>query len=167
MMKESLCSVCCQFNMNRVLAEYMDKFYMPSKMLSDELARNDREALKQALQDAQQILSQWENVTIGGLTTSVDKKEVVAEGEHVEVACSVDLNGAPASLYQVELFYMLRDTSEHRVIPMRPKDTSHRPSVFECGFEIAGRGLLSINARVKPSSPILQDLYPALVKWAQ
>ncbi|MEN6427333.1 MAG: alpha-glucan family phosphorylase [Phycisphaerales bacterium] len=166
MMKQSIGSINCQFNMNRVLAEYVDKFYAPSKTLAEDLARNDCEALKQALHDAQEITRLWDSITIGGLTTSVDKKDVVAEGEHVEVACSVDLNGAPAGLFDVELFYMLRDTNEHRVISMRPKDVSQRPVVFECGFEIAGRGLLTINARIKPASPILKDLHPELVKWA-
>jgi len=32
---------------------------------------------------------------------------------------------------------------------------------------MAGRGLFSLNARIKPASPILQDLYPEWVKWAQ
>jgi starch phosphorylase len=166
MMKQSICSTCCQFNMNRVLAEYMDKFYAPSKALTEDLARDNHKSLKLALHDAQEINRLWENIQIGGLTTSVDKKDVVAEGEQVEVACTVDLGGAPAGLFQVELFYMLRDTNEHRVIPMQPKDASGNRLVFSCGFEIAGRGLLSINARIKPSSPILQDLHPNLVKWA-
>jgi len=166
MMKQSLCSVCCQFNMNRVLAEYVDKFYAPATALTEDLTRNQHESLKQALANGRQIVELWDKITIGGLTTSVDKQEVVAEGEHVEVTCSVDLNGAPAGLFEVELFYMLRDSNEHRIIPMRPVNPSHRPVVFGCGFEIAGRGLLSINARIKPSSPILQDLHPELVKWA-
>jgi starch phosphorylase len=166
MMKQSICSVCCQFNMNRVLAEYTDKFYAPSKALTEDLVRNNHESLKRALDNAHEIHRLWDGIHIGGLTTSVDKKDVVAEGEHVEVACGVDLNGAPADLFQVELFYMLRDTNEHRIIPMRPRNPSGGRVVFDCGFEIAGRGLLSINARIKPSSPILQDLYPHLVKWA-
>ena len=100
-------------------------------------------------------------------STSVDKSDVVAEGEHVEVTCTVDLDGVPAGLFEVELFYMLRDTNEHQIIPMQPKNAAEAPGVFGCGFEIAGRGLLSMNARIKPASPILQDLYPNLVKWAQ
>ncbi len=166
MMKQSVCSVCSQFNMNRVLAEYMDKFYAPAKTLVEDLGRDNCASLKQALHDAQEITRLWDSISIGGLTTSVDKKDVVAEGEHVEVACAVDLNGTPAKLFDVELFYMLRDTNEHRVIPMRPRNASDRPVVFECGFEIAGRGLLTINARIKPASPILKDLHPELVKWA-
>jgi hypothetical protein len=166
MMKQSLCSVCCQFNMNRVLAEYVDKFYAPATTLVTDLTRNHHESLTQALHTAEEITALWDNIAIGGLTTSVDKEEVVAEGEHVEVACTVDLHGAPVGLFEVELFYMLRDSREHRVISMRPGETSQGPVTFKCGFELAGRGLLSINARIKPASPILQDLYPQLVKWA-
>jgi hypothetical protein len=97
----------------------------------------------------------------------VDKKEVVSEGERIGVTCEVHPDGAPAGLFTVELFCMLHDQNEHRVIPMRPRDAGMSPIVFECDFEATGRGLFSVNARIKPASQILQDLYPGLVKWAQ
>jgi len=50
---------------------------------------------------------------------------------------------------------------------MQPKNTPEALGVFGCAFDIAGRGQLSMNARIRPASPILQDLYPDLVKWAQ
>ena len=123
MMKQSVSSVCCQFNMNRVLAEYMDKFYAPSK------APDGRSGPQQSrISEAGPSQTPGDQPAvgqdpIGGLTTSVDKKDVVAEGEHVEVTCTVDLNGAPAGLFEVELFYMLRDTNEHRIIPMQPQES--------------------------------------------
>ena len=167
MMKESVYSICCQFNMNRVLGEYIEKFYVPSRKAVNDLVRGNREPLKQALRDAQEVLRNWDRITVTGFSTSVDKKEVVAEGQRVEVTCTVNLNGAPAGLFAVELFYVLHDQNEYRVIPMRARDAEKTPAVFACEFEIAGRGLLSMNARIKPSTPILQDLYPDLVRWAQ
>lgn len=166
-MKESMYSVCSKFNMNRMLGEYIDKLYRPSKTALDELSRDDYNPLKQALLGAREIQKYWDNIRVTGFSTSVDKKEVVTEGERVEVLCQVDLNGAPASLFEVELFCMLHDQDEYKVRPMRPRDLGKRPIVFECDFEIAGRGLFSMNARIKPSAPILQDLYPELVRWAQ
>jgi hypothetical protein len=79
----------------------------------------------------------------------------------------VDLNGVPAGLLAVELFYTLAEQNDRKIVPMRPKDAGKVPGVFGCGFDIAGRGQLSMNARIRPASPILQDLYPNLVKWAQ
>jgi starch phosphorylase len=166
MMKESISSICCRFNMNRVLADYVEKFYLPSRAMTQELARDRHKPLKQALHSAQEILRNWDRIAIGGFSTSVDKKEVITEGERVEVTCAVSLNGAAAGLFEVELFYLLRDRNEYGVVPMRSRGAENGHDVFECTFEIAGRGLLSMNARIKPSAPILQDLYPDLVKWA-
>ncbi len=167
MMKESISSVCCRFNMNRALADYVEKFYLPSRETMRELARDHHKPLREALRSAQEILRNWDRITIAGFSTSVDKKEMITEGERVEVTCTVSLNGAPAELFEVELFYLLRDRNEYGVIPMRSRGAENGRGVFECTFDIAGRGLLSMNARIKPSAPILQDLYPDLVKWAQ
>jgi starch phosphorylase len=167
MMKESISSICCQFNMNRVLADYADKFYGPSKVMADELSQNNYELLRQAVHNGQDLRTNWDRITVTGFSTSVDASDVVTEGQHVEVTCRVDLDGVPPGLLTVELFYMLAEQSERRIVPMRPKDSAETLGLFGCAFDIAGRGQLSMNARIRPASPILQDLYPDLVKWAQ
>jgi starch phosphorylase len=167
MMKESISSICCQFNMNRVLADYADKFYGPSRVMTEELSQNNYGALRQAVRSGQDLLTNWDKIAVTGFSTSVDASDVVTEGQRVEVTCRVDLNGVPAGLLAVELFYVLTEQNEHRIVPMRPKNAAETPGVFGCAFDIAGRGQLSMNARIRPASPILQDLYPDLVKWAQ
>jgi starch phosphorylase len=167
MMKQSIASIGCQFNMNRVLADYVDKFYASSKTAMEELCRDNHESLTRNLRRAREIAASWDRITIANLATSVDKKDVVTEGERIEVSCTVNFNGAPPELFQVELFYLLHDRGEHKIIPMQPKDAGKSSGVFRCDFEITGRGQLSMNARVRPAAPIVQDLYPDLVKWAE
>jgi hypothetical protein len=70
-------------------------------------------------------------------------------------------------LFTVELFCVLQDRNEPCVVPMRPRNKGTAPTLFECEFDMTGRGLFSMNARIKPASPILEDLYPEMVKWAQ
>ena len=166
-MKESISSIGCRFNMNRVLADYIDKFYSPSKAVAKELSENNYESLRHAVHSGQQVLANWDRITVTGLSTNVDKSDVVREGERVEVTCMVDLNGVPPGLLEVELFYILQEQDGHKVIPMRPNDAKKGSGEFVCAFEIAGRGMLSVNARIRPASPILRDLYPDLMKWAQ
>ncbi|MCX5644078.1 MAG: alpha-glucan family phosphorylase [Phycisphaerae bacterium] len=167
MMKESISSVCCRFNMNRVLADYIDKFYVPSRVAAKELSENNWGVLRQTIRSGQEILTNWDKIAITGFSTSVDARDIVTEGQRVEVACTVNLNGVPSDAIRVELFYLLREQNEHRIVPMQPKDAHKAAGVFECSFVIAGRGQLSMNARVRPASPILQDLYPDLTKWAE
>jgi starch phosphorylase len=167
MMKESIYSVGCRFNMGRVFAEYLDKLYMPAGSALNTLTRENYASLRRALQTTQEIQGYWERIAIGNLSTSADAKDVVSEGERIAVTCDVNLNEAPPELFTVELSCMLHEQNEHRVIPMRPRDTQTNPIVFECELDMAGRRLFSVNARIKPASPILQDLYPEWVKWAQ
>ncbi|MCL5281650.1 MAG: alpha-glucan family phosphorylase [Planctomycetes bacterium] len=167
MMKESISSICCQFNMNRVLADYADKFYGPSRTLAKELSRDNYGVLRRTVRNGQELLANWDKIVVTGFSTSVDASDVVTEGQHVEVTCRVDLHGAPAGLLAVELFYMLSEQNERKIVPMRPKNAAETSGVFGCAFDIDGRGQLSMNARIRPASPILQDLYPDLVKWAQ
>ncbi|OHB64516.1 MAG: hypothetical protein A2Y77_09190 [Planctomycetes bacterium RBG_13_62_9] len=167
MMKESIYSVGCKFNMGRVFAEYTDRLYVPARVASDDLTRDRYAALKLALKDTERVRAYWDRISISGFSTSVDKTEVISEGQRIGIACQVHLDGAPPDLFVVELFCMFRDRSEHVVVPMRPRDAGRSPIIFECEFEVSGRGLFSMNARIKPASLILQDLYPELVKWAQ
>jgi starch phosphorylase len=167
MMKESIASICCRFNMNRVLADYMAKFYVPSNATAMQLAQNGYDFLRQAVRNGQELLKNWDKIAVSGFFTSVDKSDVVTEGQRVDVTCTVDLGGMPAASITVELFYVLHEQNEPRIISMKPKDAQTAPGVYQCAFEIAGRGPLSINARIRPAAPILQDLYPDLIKWAQ
>lgn len=167
MMKESIYSVGCRFTMARVFAEYVDKLYMPAGLALDALAKENYAPLRRELQSTQEVQRYWDRIAIGSLSTTVDKKEVVSEGERIGITCEVHLNGAPPELLTVELFCVLHDQNDPCVVPMRPRDKGTAPTVFECEFVATGRGLFSMNARIKPASSLLQDLYPELVKWAQ
>lgn len=167
MMKESISSVCCQFNMNRVLTDYVDRLYVPAKLAVETLSRDNYESVRQALAQGREVLSHWDKIAIGRFATSVDRKEVVTEGERVSVTCSVDLAGASPELFQVELFCAMQDQDTFQVVPMHAAGAGSQPAVYGCDLDIAGRGLASLNARIRPSAPIVQDLYPELVKWAQ
>jgi starch phosphorylase len=167
MMKASIYSVGCKFNMGRVFAEYMDKLYIPAKAAVGALMRDNYALLRAALRDTEKVREYWDHIAVRNLVTSVDKQEVVSEGDRIAVTCEVSLAGAPPTLFAVELFCMLHEQNEPRVIPMRPRDTTANPVIFECEAGPSGRGLFSVDARIKPASPVLQDLYPELVKWAQ
>ena len=107
MMKESISSICCRFNMNRVLADYVDKFYGPSRVMARELSQDNYGLLRQAVRHGQELLTNWDKITMTGFSTSVDASDVVTEGQRVEVTCRVDLGGVSAGLLAVELFYVL------------------------------------------------------------
>ena len=166
MMRGSIATACRDFNMNRVLAEYATKFYVPAKERLAQITANDHQALRQAIGGEKSILDHWDRVTIRDLTTSVDKQDRVSKGQRVDVRCTVDFDGAAPELFGVELYLGRSDMDEFRLIPMTVEDGDGPSRSFSCSFDIAKHGLLSMNVRVRPADPVLQDLHPELIKWA-
>jgi len=167
MMKRSIATACRDFNMNRVLAQYAQKFYVPAKRQIAELSANGYELLRKALQGEQSVLDHWDKINIRDLSTSVDKKDRVSQGERVDVRCTVDFDGAAPDLFGVELYLGRSDKDDFHLIPMTVGDTEGSSRSYTCSFDIAEHGLLSMNVRVRPADPVLQDSHPELIKWAQ
>ncbi|MHC4622446.1 MAG: alpha-glucan family phosphorylase [Planctomycetota bacterium] len=167
MMKESISSVCRNFNMNRVLTCYLDKFYVPSKKRSDQLCRHNFRHLKEASKKERKILEHWDTITFGDFYTDADKKDHLVNQDHLGVNCSVSLNEAPPELFCVELFYMLANGRRFKIIPMQLQNHQGTLAHYECSFELEGYGLQNINARIRPADETIQDLHPELIKWKE
>ncbi|MGD0077787.1 MAG: alpha-glucan family phosphorylase [Sedimentisphaerales bacterium] len=165
MMKESIITVCGQFNMNRVLAEYLNKFYRPSVNNYDRLAADNFRRLKDASKHEQEILKCWNQLAFTDFTTSLDKMERVAEGDMLQVRAAVNLGRASTELFAVELFYMFDNRKNYKVVPMRITRRDGNIAYYECSFAIEGYGLQNINVRLKPADPTIQALHPELIKW--
>jgi starch phosphorylase len=167
MMKDSLFSVCQNFNINRTLCDYLRECYVPAMQDSDEIFKDDYDALKKAAQDEKDVLKCWENLKITAFTTDIERKERPTKGDTVNVKCRVQ-NPAAKELLCVELLYMLDNNTRFKIIPMQViENTEDTIANYACSFEIEGYGLQNMNARVRPANKIVQDLHPQLVKWAE
>ncbi len=167
MMRRSIATACSGFNMNRVLAEYAKKYYVPAKRQLENLSVDDYGPLRKAFRGEDALVRDWEKVTIRDLTTTVDRKDRVCQGEEVEVRCMVDFQGAAADAFGVELYLSPTDSEEFTVIPMTAGEMEGQSRPYTCTFEITEHGLLSMNVRIRPADPILRDSHPELIKWAQ
>jgi starch phosphorylase len=165
MMKESIITVCGQFNMNRVLAEYLNKFYRSSVNNYGRLAADNFRLLKDASKQEQNVLKCWNLLAYTDFTTSLDKMERIAEGDTLQVRAAVNLDRAPTELFTVELFYMFDNRKNYKVIPMKLAQRDGNIAYYECSLSIEGCGLQNINIRLKPADPTVQALHPELIKW--
>jgi len=167
MMRRSIATACSGFNMNRVLADYTRQYYVPARQQLQKLSANDCEVLRKAFQGQDALLNNWDRVTIRDLSTTVDRKDRVCQGEKVEVRCMVDFHGAPADAFGVELYLSQNNVDEFTVIPMTGGEMQGHSRAYTCSFDIVEHGLLSMNVRLRPADPILRDSHPDLIKWAQ
>jgi starch phosphorylase len=167
MMKDSLFSVCQDFNINRMLCDYLKKSYLPSMRYSERISQNDYKMLESAVQEEKDVLKYWNYIKITSFLTDIEKKEHLIKGELATIECSVQTGRAPAELFSVELFYMLDTNSRFKVIPMQLESMKNQIARYKCSFEVEGYGLQDINVRIRPANEIVQDLHPELIKWAE
>ncbi len=87
MMKESIKSVLWKFNMNRVVDEYVQKFYINLAKESDRIADNNYKILKEAMDEEKQVLHHWGNIKFTSSSTNIEKEGHLTEGKEVEAEC--------------------------------------------------------------------------------
>jgi starch phosphorylase len=167
MMKESMVSVSQNFNMNRVLCEYFTRCYVPAIDNLTRITGNNFKLLKEAVQEEEAVLKHFEKIKIVSFTTDADTKEHVTKGDQIKASCTVDLQGAPETIFSIELFYIMDGGAKFKIIPMEALSSQKSLVLYQCLFEIEGLGIQNINVRVRPANVIIQDLHPELIKWKE
>ncbi len=165
MMKESVISVCRQFNMNRVLIEYSAKFYSPAVSQISRLSENNFRQLRDSVAREQEILKSWDAVKFTDFTTNLNKNRRLTEGDELSVESVVDLGKAETELFSVELFYKFDNLQSYKIVPLTLKDKKGNLARYEGSLTIEGYGLQDINVRVRPADKTVQNLHPELMKW--
>lgn len=166
MMKASICSIFRFVNMNRVLLEYQQKFYLPAVQSTAQLASDNYRRLRLAVEHRHKILSTWDRIRFLDFKTEADQMTRLVEGQTLQANCTIDLDQAPADMIRVELYYGL-DSERFLLIPMELVEQSGTIANYRCSVQITGYGKQQINARIRPADTVLQDLHPELIKWAQ
>ncbi len=167
MMKNAIYTACRDYNMNRMICDYSKKAYQPSINYMNDITKDDCSKLKDSLDEEAKVEKYWDQIELSSFKTNIEKKGDVIEGETIEVNCEVRFGQAPSDLFMVELFYMLDDENEYEVLPMEKAETKAENITYKLDLEIQGYGTQSLNVRVLPANPIIQDTHPELIKWIE
>jgi starch phosphorylase len=165
MMKESIFTVCSQFNMDRVLSSYVKKFYIPAVKSGAEIAADDFKAAKAVSQEEAELIRCWDGIRITDCSCNVDKQEHIVEGQDMEVKCTVALGQARSDTVTVELFYMYHESHDFDVTAMTLEKQQDGKAFYSTQLKIKGYGLQSFNVRIRPANPLVADCNPELIKW--
>jgi starch phosphorylase len=165
MMKESICSVCQYFNMNRVLQEYLRKLYIPCRKEFERIADNNYKLLKEAMVEEKEVLKYWNGLKLMHFSTDADKRESIKEGDSIHVDCTVNLGEAQPAIFAVELFYLINAKRNYKIIPLTLEKKEENTGYYKGSFTIEGHGLQNINVRIIPANDIVRDIHPELLIW--
>jgi starch phosphorylase len=165
MMRESICSVCQYFNMNRVLLEYLRKLYLPCRKEFERIVYDNYKLLKEAMGEEKEVLKYWNGLKLIHFSTDVDKRENIREGDSINIECSVHLGEARPDIFAVELFYLIDAKRNYKIIPLKLEKKEGDTGYYNGSFSIEGYGLQNINVRIIPANDIVRDIHPELIKW--
>jgi len=165
MMKDSISSVCRDFNMNRMLCDYLEKSYIPAMKDSARISDDNYQLLKQAVRKEKELSKHWDKIKITSFSTNTEKEDCLTEGRNVEVECGVQFDEASPELFRVELFYMYDQDSAYKILPMELTHRRGDITYYKHSLEVEGYGSQSLNVRIKPENAIVQDIHPELIKW--
>ena len=165
LMKNSIFSVCQNYNTNRMLCDYLNKFYIPSRKNLERISDNDYQSLQKAIKEQEVVSKHWDNIEMIPFTIAKKKDEKFNEDELVEVKCGVKFDQAPPEMFMVELFYIYNEEGDFKILPMQLSHNQNDVTYYKYSLKIEGYGPQSLNIRLKPANEIVQDINPELIKW--
>ena len=165
MMKNAIYSVCQNFNMNRMLCDYLRTAYIPAKENSSRLSEKNYKLLKKSLKDEDLILKHWGDIEIVSFLICMKQRDKFTEGEVVEIQVGVRFGQAPPELFVVELFYLHNEETTYKLFPMEISNQHEDITCYRYALEIEGYGSQALNVRIKPANEIVCDIHPELIKW--
>ncbi|MGC8965344.1 MAG: alpha-glucan family phosphorylase [Caldimicrobium sp.] len=169
-MKRALYTACKNFTMNRVLLEYLKKFYLPAYERYRLLGENNFELLKKTEEERKILSENWDKLKI--LSFSPDLSgEIIWEDTEIELNLEVDLGGIPQELLQAEVVSIREFETEESVerdfefIPLEISKVEGSRAFYTTKYRFYGHGLRKLGARILPKNDILRRAYPELIKW--
>ena len=164
MMKNSIYTIAKNFNMQRVLCEYLYKYYQPACRCSLSLDNGNINVLKAMEDDLHKIREHWKSIYFKDVFSDFEKREIQTS-EEVSFDVYVMLDKAEESLFNVEIFYMFLGDNYKIVNLEFIERYSDNVAKFSGKMKVKGTGEQGINIRIKPRSKALSEMYPEFVKW--
>jgi len=169
-MKNSIGALSHFFNTNRMVAEYTDRFYIPTArrfeaLLSDDLARAKALAAWKT-----RIAHNWSHIHIASVNGALPSE--IKVGDTFIAQAEVQLGVLTPEDVTVELYIGLVNPSGEitrgRATPMRVVEAVHDGTyLFEAGAQCAMSGLHGYTVRVLPRhDDLVTPFLPGYIKWA-
>ncbi len=167
MAKHSIATLLPQFNSNRMVREYMDKFYGPASRQWHRYHNNDFAAARTLADWKARVQHAWNGVTIRRLDEPTKR---ITFSENVEIQVAVDLNGLNPADVRVEMLVgrATKQGQEHelRLLSFSPTAMAGKENVFTLEMTPEYCGRLVYRIRVYPHHELLTHRFElGLMLW--
>ncbi|HNV43454.1 MAG TPA: alpha-glucan family phosphorylase, partial [Exilispira sp.] len=166
MMKQSIITTFKNFNIERMLKEYSDKFY---KEISDSvnfLGMNNYENLKK-ISDEYGILKQFSNkIYIKEFFTDIDKYPILRSEDSISVEAYVYLDQLDPSFIEIEIF-CLSEKLDGYITQKLDFVEKYKDNVtkYTGTFKLKNSGFQQIAIRIVPANKYIRKSFPDFIIW--
>lgn len=169
--KNSIAGVAPEFTMNRMLRDYIDRFYSKLYDRSRKLRQNDYRLIREISYFKKQIMEQWQEIKVLKVDLPDAGRDDLKVGENLSGSIQLDLNGIAVEHIGVEMVIAegFDDAHEEKVQRTVELDcTSYKDSLatYTIDTQAGSSGQYDIGFRIFPKMEALphrMDL--PLVKW--
>ena len=168
-MKTSISKLTPEFNTNRMVQEYLERFYLTAAENCLDLVKDDFAKTKELALWIKKVRGEWQSVKIEDVTADTSHDYVV--GSEMAVSAKVRLGSLTPEDVSVEVYYgsldQRREISKADTVVLQPKGNSSDESCLFKGFvPCMHSGQHGFNVRVLPKHEHLVQPYNlGLILW--
>ena len=168
-MKFSMAMLTPIFNTNRMVAQYAERFYLPSAKRHCELAAGHAARAKALMEWRWRVRGSWQQIKVERIHAAVPKELKV--GASLDVTADVKLGGLTPDDVRVELYYGQMDPAGSLPTASKASMTAGRRQGDVCTFNgrvaCGDSGMCGFTVRVLPYHPDAVIPYEVpLIAWA-
>ena len=171
-MKNSIRDISAIFSTSRMVAEYTERFYLPSARRWKDFNANQMERAREMADWKESLSDRWSEVAVGKVDV-VSRKDLHV-GSDMQVRCQVKLGSIDPSDVVVELYQGPVDSDGNiqngTAVPMEYVGAAKEEhcSIFNGLIPCQHTGLCGFAVRVMPSNPFLSNKYETgLIRWEE
>lgn len=163
MMRNSMYDVSRNFNIHKMLKNYINKFYLPGIKLIQKMKKDDFAHLKEFDKTERMISEAWPEVEIVDFKINLQEKTIVDSGQKIEATAVLKCANLPAELIETEVFYKIGE-DHFKLISLNLQKQSQTTAEYSGSFQLVASGKQSFNLRVKPKKFCCKKFYE-YIKW--
>jgi len=169
--KNSISGVAPEFTMNRMLRDYIDRFYGKLYERSKKLMADDYRMIRELSYYKKQIMEQWQEIRVVDIELPDTGKEELKVGEQFNGTIRLDLNGLSSEQVGLEMVFVEGAEAGHNrkiveAVELECVKKEGSVAEYRISKDAVSSGLFDVGFRIFPKMeelPHRMDL--PLVKW--
>jgi starch phosphorylase len=150
MARHSMASILPRYTSERMVLDYLRRFYLPALRQGDVLRADNGVAARDLTAWKERVRKSWPQVSARWVTPPPSQ---ISTGEKVRLAVDAKLGGLNPADLRMEALLENADTHERSLVPFKSTDNRGDGASFQLDTVPPGNGLMQLSVRIYPYNP--------------